>query len=660
MVVKPQERPRLRTPLGSTIVVGVLLVLSVAGTFAVSRLTADLRTLEAAGRAEIALTDLRQSTTREMAVRYRTLDDNAATPAEVWRQVFWSAHDIGVLRGLQADGYGDYAHTIRAYESFRDHQDTAADAPPGGNRVHLQGLAADRESTLREAADRDLVQTRRLQAETEASVMTVVTLAGIGLGGGLIAVIVQWTRVIRSLRRVGYEDRVTGLANRRALRASLEGGPTWRAGRRRGPRAMRSWAPGVVVVDLDDFKDINDTHGHTAGDALLRDVAARLTGAVGSDGFTGRLGSDEFGVIVSPGVDPVALAERVAAALDHPFTVAGAPLQISSSIGVALPGGTDDPFASADLAMYEAKRSGKGAVRLFTPDLADAAERRTRLRTDLRQAIDRGEIWVAYQPIVDLSTGTPTWLEALVRWEHPTGGPISPNSFVPLAEGIGVIARIDRHVLRRATQDAAVLGVGVSVNVSPRHMAAGGLAEVVSQALDASGLPPHMLVVEVTESALSRADSTAIIEQLRDLRRLGVLVAIDDFGTGQSSLARLAELPVDVLKVDRSFIADHAGATTRELLPVVAELGRRLRLRTVVEGIETPEQLAVVTGLGFDMGQGFLLGRPQATAHAARDGAADTARDLLLTRRSLPAGAVIPHPANTFDDLPEGGRARRR
>lgn len=640
----PSGRPAARWRSLRRPVAGALAALVVAGLFlGVARSAADAwGRAGGAGRVHDALHDLDDATGEEFARHSRRVsheDPSQAPPAQLADR---SAEAAAALERVAGAAGADVSRTLGAYAAFRAAQDAASPGPAADPALVAAEIA------LRHAVAEDTAAVAASARSDEHLVRVRAAAGSVLLVAAVAAIALQWWRTGRDLARAGLQDPVTSLPNRAALRRLLD---------RRSRRRRRSaCSPSVVVIDLDDFKDVNDTHGHTVGDLLLRDLGSRITTAVGHDGTVGRLGSDEFGVVLCSGADPLVVARRVVAAVDAPFPVSGAMLEISCSVGVAPGGGEGDPFVAADLALYEAKRTGTGEVRVFTADLWAAAQRRVAMRNDLRRAVERGEIRVAYQPIVDLVTADVTWLEALARWHHPDGA-VPPAVFVPVAEATGAIVAIERHILRTATAEAAALGVGVSVNISPRHLCEGGVPLLVKAVLDASGLPPGMLLVEVTESALAGEDAEPVLDQLAALRALGVLIGIDDFGTGQSSLARLAMFPVDVLKLDRAFVADPSDRTARHLLPLVADLAARLGLHTVVEGIETRAQLELVQALGFDHGQGYELGRPQTSG---REGVEVVPRDMVVTRGSLHPGGVIPHPSKTFDDSRGGSRPSRR
>ena len=379
-----------------------------------------------------------------------------------------------------------------------------------------------------------------------------------------------------------------------------------------------------MFIDLDGFKGVNDTFGHPVGDELLRVVASRIAGVLRETDTIGRLGGDEFVVLVEGGAAHI--AERILAVLREPFELGtGAPISVTTSIGIASGDreAAKDLLRDADIALYEAKGAGRNRYAEFRHEMHIAAHDRLALENDLRGAIARGELFLVYQPILDLDTGEVTAAEALLRWQHATRGLVPPTEFIALAEDSGLIVEIGAWVLETATEQAALWAaggtpIGISINVSARQLDDPGLLTAVEHALRRSGLAGEHLILEITETALMR-DPAAAAEILGELRALGIRVAIDDFGTGYSSLAYLQQLPVDSLKIDRTFIA--ASARSRDsdpLIQTLVQLGRSLGLRTVAEGIEDQAQLAHLRELGCDAGQGYLFAPPLEVAALER------------------------------------------
>jgi diguanylate cyclase (GGDEF)-like protein/PAS domain S-box-containing protein len=407
-------------------------------------------------------------------------------------------------------------------------------------------------------------------------------------------------------------DPLTGLANRALMQDRLEHALADRRVRRHA----------VVLLDLDDFKAVNDGAGHEAGDAVLTAVARRLSAGVRPADTVARLGGDEFVVLMEDveGLrDVVTVAERLLLALREPVVWGDERFTVGGSIGVTLTDptdrrGMDDLLRDADLAMYVAKSSGKDRVRVFERGMRDEAAAQDELVRDLRAAVGSGELRVLYQPQVDLRTGAVTGVEALARWQSGSRGWVEPAGFIPAAEAAGVIDAIDDWVIGQAcrqlrTWDAAGLPeLRMAVNVSPRRLATGGLVCALAEAVRAAGVDPGRLEIEVPEAVASGLDAAAGI---RDVRALGVHVAIDDFGTGSSSLARLQDLPLDRLKIDASSVALlAAGVAAGSLADAVIGLGRSLGLEVVAEGVEEPAQLAALRSLGCGAAQGHLFGSP--------------------------------------------------
>ena len=417
----------------------------------------------------------------------------------------------------------------------------------------------------------------------------------------------------RELRRKAFHDGLTGLANRALFAERLEHAlaRSSRGGRR----------PAVLFIDLDDFKTVNDSLGHGAGDRLLVEVGKRFGSSLRAGDTLARMGGDEFAVLVEAVEDvelPVELAHRLLDQLRAPFEHARKEVFVGASIGVVVASPDDASvealLRSADAAMYVAKTNGKDRVEVYAPRMHEVALRRLALKADLERAVDRGELELVYQPIVDLSDRSIVGAEALLRWNHPTRGVVLPGEFIPLAEETGLIVRIGRWVLERATAEAATWAVGddgpyVTANVAPRQLLEEGFAATVAMALRASGLAPDRLILEFTEGALI-ADAEPVAAVLADLEALGVRLAIDDFGTGFSSLSYLGRLPIDVLKIDRSFVANLGSTRGRAVIAAIVRLAEALGLAVVAEGIETRAALEALTNLGVRTGQGYLFARP--------------------------------------------------
>ena len=437
--------------------------------------------------------------------------------------------------------------------------------------------------------------------------------------------VIATTRDITDRRRLetellhqAFHDPLTGLANRALFRTTLERSVEIAAAHRH--------TVAVLLLDLDGFKAVNDTLGHSAGDQVLRIFADRMRGIARVEDTLARLGGDEFAILVEPGVDPGVVANRLVAELKQPVVLDGNLLELSASVGIAdtrHASTVDDLLRNADVAMYAAKQDPDTAAVRFDPSMHERSARRLQLLADLRGAIDRKEFEVWLQPIVQLADGAPCGFEALVRWAHPTEGILYPGDFVPIAEESGLIDEIGDMVLRRAVTEASPTlkanGWYVSVNVSTRQLESTQLLATTQELLRATGLPAEQLVLEITESAVMSDPETALI-RLERLSRLGVRIALDDFGTGYSSLGVLSKFPFKVLKVDRTFVRalheDAASATA--LLSAIDEIGRALDLTIVAEGIETDEERTSLLALGYAYGQGFLFSRAIPAAEALR------------------------------------------
>ncbi len=380
----------------------------------------------------------------------------------------------------------------------------------------------------------------------------------------------------------------------------------------------------VLFIDLDKFKVINDSLGHSVGDKVLRIAGDRLRRGIGENDLVGRLGGDEFVVVTADITEPgeiKALAEHLRESLTEPITVNGRQLHIDASIGIVTAANDDtrtaeDLLRDADVAMYQAKTLGRARHEFFDVELRERMQRRLRMEQDLREALQNGELWAAYQPVVDIESGEMVAVEALLRWKHPTHGTISPAEFIPLAEESDLINLIGKYVLRTTTREIArrreQLGIDLNlkVNLSARQLDDPHLVAGVQDAMKTTGLPPHALTLEVTESALMR-DQAAAAEVLTSLRDLGVSLAIDDFGTGYSSLAQLQRLPLDTLKIDRTFVTGIAESRdAAAIVKSIIAMAHAVDLIVVAEGVEDEEQLRVLRELHCDQAQGFHLGRP--------------------------------------------------
>ncbi len=462
---------------------------------------------------------------------------------------------------------------------------------------HVPG--ADGTPTAVAAITRDITGRKRSEAQARATARTLQQQAG-------------------ELARQALHDPLTGLANRTLMQDRLEHALADRRARRHA----------VLLLDLDDFKAVNDVCGHEAGDAVLTAVARRLESSVRPADTVARLGGDEFVVLmedVEGRRDVMTVAERLLRALREPVAWGDERFTVGGSVGVTLTDATDrrgmdDLLRDADLAMYVAKSGGKDRVQVYERGMREEVAAQDELVRDLRAAVGSGELRVLYQPQVDLRTGAVTGVEALARWQSGSRGWVEPAGFIPAAEAAGVIDAIDDWVIGQAcaqlrSWDAAGLPeLRMAVNVSPRRLATGSLAGSLAAAARSAGVDPGRLEIEVPEAVASGPDAAAGI---REVRALGVHVAIDDFGTGYSSMAYLRRLPADVLKIDRSFVQDlGSDGRSTTLVASMIELARSLGLEVVAEGVETAQQHAVLGDLSCSHAQGYLFGRPEpAPAH---------------------------------------------
>ncbi len=416
------------------------------------------------------------------------------------------------------------------------------------------------------------------------------------------------------LAHMARHDMLTGLANRESFLDALRQAMLDR-------KLDRQVA--VLSIDLDDFKTVNDTLGHPAGDALLRQVSERLRNCVRNDDLVARLGGDEFAILQSSIVhdaDAKGLATRIIEALSEPFELETERLTAGASIGIAItPGDAENPddlVKASDIALYDAKAKHPGSYSCFDVGMHQQLQSRQTTKLQLAGALDRSELELHYQPLFDVDTGAINACEALLRWRRPNHGLVPPSEFIPIAEETRLIVPIGEWILREACLEASrwPRGIGVAVNLSPVQFKSRALVDAVSRALSFSGLDAGRLQLEVTESVLLD-DTTTNIAVLQELRKLGVLIAMDDFGTGYSSLGYLRSFPFDKIKVDREFIKDLPDSRESvAVLRAVSGLAESLGIMTTVEGIETQAQLAAVQAEGFREAQGFLLSRPLAAS----------------------------------------------
>ena len=474
------------------------------------------------------------------------------------------------------------------------------------------------------------------------------------------------------LQHDAFHDALTGLPNRALFKDRLA-----QAVEREKRRPENGFA--VLFLDFDRFKVINDSLGHEVGDKLLVALGERLRDCVRPGDTVARLGGDEFTLLLEDlaqgGSEAVKTAERVQQALKRPFQLAGQTLALTVSIGVvpSMLGyeHAEEVLRDANLAMYEAKKRGRAGYRLFSPQLREQALRRLGLETDLRSALAARRLGVQYQPIVAVQTGLPVGFEALVRWSHPVHGPVSPDTFVPLAEEVGLVTELDLFVLRTACLQVRAWqqqfpqppALTLSANLSGKSVAYPGLLARVEAVLDETGFDPRNLKLELTESVLV-GSSGEVLATLNQLRALGITLHIDDFGTGYSSLAYLQNLPVSTLKVDRSFVAHmFDNLESAELVRTVVAMAKALGLSVTAEGVETAEQFMYLKALGCENAQGYFFSRPLPAEGVASymltpapklavelsvSASAATRRDELGTAPTTPSGVEHP-PQSTAD-----------
>jgi diguanylate cyclase (GGDEF)-like protein/PAS domain S-box-containing protein len=438
--------------------------------------------------------------------------------------------------------------------------------------------------------------------------------------------ITERKRLQEQLTYQAFHDPVTDLANRALFRDRVEHALSRRG---EGNRLLA-----VLFLDLDDFKIINDTFGHAAGDRVLQTISARLRSALRVGDTVARLGGDEFAVLLEDAAHERGVSEIVAQLIEiisAPLCLDDREASVQCSIGIAVARSTsrtgeaatvDELLRNADAAMYQAKAASGNTFRHFKPEMHEAVVKQVALRAELRAAIDADELTLAYQPIFELRTGEITGYEALLRWEHAVRGSVPPATFIPAAEDSGLVIPLGRWVLERACSDAMAFQHDdphaqhrvVSVNISAQQLQRAEIVDEVRSALRSSGLDPRCLMLEITES-LMISDVELAIRRLTALRKLGVRVAIDDFGTGYSSLSYILQLPIDVIKIDKRFI-DSVDGDDKEsrLTAVIIGLARVLDLRCVAEGVERPAQHDRLKELGCDYAQGYLLARPMNTA----------------------------------------------
>jgi diguanylate cyclase (GGDEF)-like protein len=526
------------------------------------------------------------------------------------------------------DGTEELMTPVREIESDALHERIRASSapffwvPPTGNPARIRQAMV---SSLRGESDvlGSLIIANRLTEGTSFNdddlrlFETLANQAASALENGhLEQSLAELSRLKEQLRYQAYHDPLTGLANRSLFLERV-------TSRIENPSLTHDAV--VLFLDLDDFKIVNDTQGHAAGDQLLSQVGDRLTGTLREEDVVARLGGDEFGVLLNAErdvQDSLVVANRIIDTLQANFQIQGQEVKIGASIGLAVARlGTetaDELLRNADVAMYTAKASGKNRVAVFEPMMHRQIVARHALSAELAASLARGELAVYYQPIIDLATGVAVGVEALVRWQHPTRGLVEPSEFVPLAEETGVILPIGAWVLEEACTQVARwsgfgrrgMGVSLTVNLSAQQLAEATFVDDLRRILAVAGLPPERLILEMTETVMFH-DTATTLSRLQDIRDLGVRIAIDDFGTGYSSLGYLRRFRVDLLKIAREFVGSADRQEDWAFAGAIVALGRTLGLSIIAEGIEEQGQLERLRALGCEFGQGFLFARPQ-------------------------------------------------
>jgi diguanylate cyclase (GGDEF)-like protein/PAS domain S-box-containing protein len=532
---------------------------------------------------------------------------------------------------FRIDRDGRWALLNRAWEELTGHTVAASLGRPTLDFIHeddreacaavVQPAVAGLTSTLRHEFRVATADGQTIWVDVHARALRDPSGLYVGLSGTLTDITAR--RVLEERLVVqAFHDDLTGLANRALFKDRVEHALARRA-REPGSRV------GILYLDVDRFKTVNDSLGHSAGDGLLRDIADRLRSVLRPEDTIARLGGDEFAVLVEdvgPPDDMLALAERVLATFEQPFAYDGRQISIRSSVGVVVSSNADrsgsDLLRDVDIAMYRAKVSGRGSFALFEPSMQAEVAARMELESDLRAAIATEALSIAYQPIVSLPGQRIVGVEALARWRHPERGDVPPLVFIPCAEETGLIVALGRWMLRRACHDVAnvrrinldAASLELSVNVSPLQLGDADFVQDVLDALRDSDLPATALDLEVTESVVLDCGEDGI-ERLRVLRAAGIGIALDDFGTGFSSLGNLRTLPIDQLKIDRTFVSGMlTGRVELAIVEAVLRLGSALGVAVVAEGIEDEATSDRLAGLGCPLAQGYLYGRPQALA----------------------------------------------
>jgi diguanylate cyclase (GGDEF)-like protein/PAS domain S-box-containing protein len=534
---------------------------------------------------------------------------------------------------FRTDADGQWVLLNRAWEELTGHPVAASVGRPILDFVHaadgenhadlIQPVAAGATSEYRHELRLVGGDGRTILVEVHARPLHDEAGRFVGMSGTLTDITARRALEERLLVQA-FNDELTGLPNRALFKDRLDHALARRAPNRR--------LVGLLYLDVDRFKTINDSFGHTAGDALLTAVAGRLRSVVRPEDTIARLGGDEFGIVLEDlrlPDDALALARRVLATFDDPFELLGRLMTVRASVGVVVATDGlrtgDDLLRDADVAMYRAKVGGRGSYALFEPSMQAEVAARMELEADLRHAVEEQLLTIAYQPIVSLPDRRIVGVEALARWHHPSRGDVPPLVFIPCAEDSGLIVELGRWILRRACQDVATerrsnraaADLRLSVNVSPRQLRDPAFVRDVLGALEDTGLPSSAIDLEVTESVVLDCGEEGI-ERLRVLRAEGVGVALDDFGTGFSSLGNLRTLPIDQLKVDRTFVsAMLTSGVEAAVVDAIVGLGVALGVSVVAEGIEDAATANRLEQLGCPLGQGYLFGKPQTLAEVS-------------------------------------------
>ena len=551
---------------------------------------------------------------REGGLRARVLDEfDRAGVAWIWATD--AQGNLVYLSEQAAEALGDDAETLlgQPLEAvFEIDEDGAGEGPARSLKFQLKARNRIREQVVRFAWRTSTEDTRQTWWSLSGCAVRDEEGEFVGYRGSAKDVTVEYERQLADSKRADF-DSLTALANRENINRRLD---NTIAGFKASGRPVA-----LMMLDLDKFKHVNDTLGHQAGDALLVQVAERLSQIVGRRGKVARLGGDEFQVMLADEDDRGKLGElagKIIQILSQPYPIGDERrAHIGASVGIAVaPFDGEDReqlIRSADLALYAAKNGGRGQFRFYSSDLMDEEEIRQTLLDELREGLEQGQLSMHYQPVVSIESGAVVCLEALMRWEHPDKGPISPAAFIPTAEQSDLINTLGEWALRQACEAATEWpeGVRVAVNVSPTQFANRGFPDVVANALAASGLEPGRLELELTESIFV-GDSEATEAVFATLKRIGVRLALDDFGTGYSSLSYLRAAPFDKLKVDKSFVdtCTQEDKNSAMIIAAIVGLANALGMETTVEGVEALDQLEVVREKGAGLVQGFLFARP--------------------------------------------------